>query len=198
MDVLLVMFKSDGARRDFEVTKNRVIIGRKNDCDLRIPLSSVSRHHCELKVDPESEEVELRDLGSSNGTFHNNVRVQEAIVSAGDEITVGPVIFTVVIDGQPEQVKPIRTVISSHDSKSDSKSTQIADDGRPLTPMGDDDDDADNPLSPMDEDDSHIPTSDIDEDPIEALQRMADAEDDDDDFYPNLDDDDDEPTPSRS
>lgn len=188
MEVLLVMFKSDGARRDFQVTKNRMVIGRKTDCDLRIPLSSVSRHHCELKVDPEAEEVELRDLGSSNGTYHNNVRVQEAIVSAGDEITVGPVVFTVVIDGEPEQIKPIRTVLES-DNKTETQVTQAPAEDIAAAALGMDDSGGDIASEDVDEE-SRSPTVDLDEDPIEALQRMADAEssEDDDDFYPGPDD----------
>ncbi len=113
MEVTLVMFKADGTRRDFPLKKPRVVIGRKNTCDLRIPLHSVSRQHCELLA--EDDGLRLRDLGSSNGTFHNNKRIQEALLKAGDKLTVGPVIFIVIIDGQPEQIKPVRTVIEDSD-----------------------------------------------------------------------------------
>ena len=41
MQVTLVMFKADGTRRDFPLKKDRIVVGRKNTCDLRIPLSSV-------------------------------------------------------------------------------------------------------------------------------------------------------------
>jgi pSer/pThr/pTyr-binding forkhead associated (FHA) protein len=109
MDVTLVMFKSDGARRDFPLAKPRIIIGRKNTCDLRIPLNSVSRQHCELLIDGDS--LRIRDLGSSNGTFHNHGRVQEAVLAPGDELVIGPVVFTVIVDGVPEQIEPVRTVL---------------------------------------------------------------------------------------
>jgi pSer/pThr/pTyr-binding forkhead associated (FHA) protein len=109
MNVSLVMFSADGDRREFHLTKPRTVIGRRADCDLRIPLSSVSRQHCELTF--EGGQLLLRDLGSSNGTYHNNTRVQQQAISAGDELTVGPVIFTVVIDGFPAQIKPVRTVL---------------------------------------------------------------------------------------
>jgi len=109
MDVSLVMFKSDGTRREFPLSKDTVIVGRKNDCDLRIPLTSVSRKHCEIKV--AGEDVTLRDLGSSNGTYHNSIRVQEAALSAGDEVVIGPVVFTVVVDGEPSDIKPVRTIV---------------------------------------------------------------------------------------
>lgn len=109
MDVRLVMFKADGARQEFVVKRNRMVIGRTNQCGLRIPLSSVSRQHCELLI--ENDCLRVRDLGSSNGTFHNNVRIQEADLAPGDELIVGPVVFTVVVNGQPSEIKPVRTVL---------------------------------------------------------------------------------------
>ena len=111
MNVVLVMFKADGTRRTFPVKPNGFVIGRKNNCDLRIPLSSVSRQHCELKT--QGDQITLRDAGSSNGTFHNNIRVTEAVLAAGDEIVVGPVVFTVVIDGKPDTIKPVRSLVES-------------------------------------------------------------------------------------
>lgn len=100
MDVALVMSRSDGAQRTFPLRKDRIVVGRTSSCDLRIPLSSVSRQHCEIiKGD---EQVRLRDLGSSNGTFCNDKRVQEVVLEAGDRLTIGTVQFQVVIDGQPE------------------------------------------------------------------------------------------------
>ncbi|NJL31090.1 MAG: FHA domain-containing protein, partial [Phycisphaerales bacterium] len=100
MDVALVMSRSDGAQRTFPLRKDRIVVGRTSSCDLRIPLSSVSRQHCEIiKGD---EQVRLRDLGSSNGTFCNDKRVQEVVLAAGDHLMIGTVQFQVVIDGQPE------------------------------------------------------------------------------------------------
>ncbi len=103
------MFKSDGSRRDFPLTRDRIIIGRTNEVGLRIPLSSVSRKHCEIAI--EGDVVRLRDLGSSNGTLHNSVRVQEAELAAGDRVEVGPVVFIVVIDGVPAEVEKVCSLV---------------------------------------------------------------------------------------
>jgi predicted component of type VI protein secretion system len=99
MRVELAMVKGDGTQRNFLLSRERLVIGRLNTCDLRIALPSVSRQHCEIVLDGAA--VKLRDLGSSNGTYHNHTRVQEAVLSAGDEIGVGPVVFRVLIDGLP-------------------------------------------------------------------------------------------------
>ncbi len=178
MDVSLVMFKSDGTRRDFPINGDRLVIGRKNTCDLRIPLSSVSRQHCEIRLD--SGEIKLRDMGSSNGTFHNDARVQEAVLAAGDEVVVGPVVFTLVVDGEPSHIEPVRTMLNGSSDGAPSPampgSVLSTDDGE---------------LPEEVEAEAHSPTVDLD-DPIAALEAMADAEQENDlDEIQILDEDDD-------
>ncbi len=107
MQVVLVMFRSDGEQRSFSVTRDVTVIGRREDCDLRIPLSEVSRKHCRFIKDGDS--IRIEDLGSSNGSYHNGQRVQEAMLSPGDTIQIGPVVFCIQIDGYPveEEMAPI-------------------------------------------------------------------------------------------
>lgn len=101
MNVVLVMFRENGERRSFSLTRDVTVIGRREDADFRIPLSDVSRKHSRLIKDGDALLIE--DLGSSNGTYHNGVRVQEAEVHAGDTIQVGPIQFVVQIDGIPSE-----------------------------------------------------------------------------------------------
>ena len=103
------MFRSDGDRRSFSLTRDITVIGRREDCDLRIPLGDVSRKHCRLVRDGDA--LRLEDLGSSNGTYHNGQRVQEAILSPGDSIQVGPLVFVLQIDGVPadDELAPVET-----------------------------------------------------------------------------------------
>jgi pSer/pThr/pTyr-binding forkhead associated (FHA) protein len=53
--------------------------------------------------------VKAKDLGSANGTFLNNKPVTEATLKAGDHLVIGPVVFTVQIDGEPEDIRPVKT-----------------------------------------------------------------------------------------
>ena len=101
------MFRSDGERRSFSMARDMTVVGRREDCDLRIPLGEVSRKHCRLIRDGDT--LKLEDLGSSNGTFLNGSRVQEALLSPGDTIQVGPVVFVVQVDGEPpdEELHPV-------------------------------------------------------------------------------------------
>jgi pSer/pThr/pTyr-binding forkhead associated (FHA) protein len=107
MQAVLVMFRSDGERRSFSIARDMTVIGRREDCDLRIPLGEVSRKHCRLVRDGDS--LRMEDLGSSNGTFHNGQRVQEAVLAPGDSVQVGPVIFVLQVDGIPadDELHPV-------------------------------------------------------------------------------------------
>jgi hypothetical protein len=107
MQVVLVMFRPDGERRSFSVVRDMTIIGRREDCDLRIPLGDVSRKHCRLIKD--GDVIRVEDLGSSNGTYRNGTRVQQSELTAGDTLQVGPVVFVLQVDGVPadEDLQPV-------------------------------------------------------------------------------------------
>jgi len=168
MKASLVMFKADGTRREFPLRSGSLVIGRKNSCELRIPLSSVSRQHCEITL--ADGEIKLRDLGSSNGTYHNSVRVQEASLAAGDEVVVGPVVFTVVIDGVPGKIEPVRTILDNNKSE-DSGATVAQDQSAALSEA-----EVEVTLS-TDDDEPDSSTLDLDnDDPIAALEAMASKE----------------------
>lgn len=102
VQVTLVAVKSDGSQHEVALKRARLVIGRKKECDIRIPVPSVSREHCEVRLD--GEKVVVKDLGSSNGTYVNRERVQETEVAAGQTIGVGPAVFVIRINGAPAQI----------------------------------------------------------------------------------------------
>jgi pSer/pThr/pTyr-binding forkhead associated (FHA) protein len=130
MQVVLVMFRSDGERRSFSVVRNITVIGRREDCDLRIPVGDVSRKHCRILTGDDGVRVE--DLGSSNGTFVNHERVQQSDLNPGDTLGVGPVQFVVQIDGVPdddELTAPTAAapVVSADDSSAEYQAPTLVD-----------------------------------------------------------------------
>src|SRR4051794_34945662 len=70
-----------------------LLVGRHPECDVRIDLPKVSRRHCCLAL--AYERVVIRDLGSRNGLRVNGRVVDEAQLSHGDEVAIGPLIFRV-------------------------------------------------------------------------------------------------------
>ena len=107
MQVTLVMFRETGDRRDFALSGDTVVIGRQEACGIRIPLPEVSRRH--VAITQSGAKVVAKDLGSANGTYVNNTRVTETTLEPGDHLVVGPVVFTVQIDGEPVDIRPVRT-----------------------------------------------------------------------------------------
>ncbi|MBX7149102.1 sigma 54-interacting transcriptional regulator [bacterium] len=67
--------------------KKELTIGKKSDNDIVINDKTVSRNH--MKIEATSDSYLLRDLGSTNGTFINGMKVKEAFLSPGDVITIG-------------------------------------------------------------------------------------------------------------
>lgn len=115
MQVVLVMFRAGGDRRSFSVTRDITVIGRREDCDLRIPVSEVSRKHC--RIIREGATIRAEDLGSSNGTFHNGQRIAgSATIEPGDSIQVGPVVFVLQVDGSPpdDELAPFQERAAHH------------------------------------------------------------------------------------
>lgn len=74
-----------------------VAIGRAPECDISVQGEEISRRHALVKPTPDGLSVE--DLGSSNGTYVNGKRVQQAFLNAGDELKLDTVRFIVVAPG---------------------------------------------------------------------------------------------------
>ena len=69
-----------------EIAKEMTLVGRQEDCDLRLDHKSVSKIHCVIvKTDGL---LLLRDLGSTNGTRVNGTRVRRAALLPNDKLSV--------------------------------------------------------------------------------------------------------------
>jgi predicted component of type VI protein secretion system len=80
--------------REIVIQGQEFLIGRGADCNLRLAVSAISRHHCLLRF--QGAEATLSDLGSSNGTFVNDKRVRSQVaLHTGDEIRVGSCRFVI-------------------------------------------------------------------------------------------------------
>jgi pSer/pThr/pTyr-binding forkhead associated (FHA) protein len=71
--------------------EERLHIGRGLNADLHLDEASVSRRHAILVPDPPGPRI--LDDRSSNGTFVNGLRVQQADLESGDVIVLGRVIL---------------------------------------------------------------------------------------------------------
>src|SRR5262245_18029453 len=94
MDVKLVIEQGSDTSKVFKLKSAETIIGRQNDCDLRIPSSAVSRKHCSLSF--RDDVLTVEDLESANGTKVNGEAIEGSrVLRPGDRLEVGPVTFLV-------------------------------------------------------------------------------------------------------
>jgi hypothetical protein len=68
-------------------------VGRHPESDIFLNDVTVSRQHCRFLVEDDGLMVE--DSGSTNGTYVNDARVDQATLKAGDEVLVGRFHFVV-------------------------------------------------------------------------------------------------------
>jgi diguanylate cyclase (GGDEF)-like protein len=87
----LVVIYGDELGKKFELDRPSLIVGRSAGADIRVDQETVSRAHAELTS--RGSIVRIRDLGSTNGTWVNERRVEEAELDDHDLIKVGATIF---------------------------------------------------------------------------------------------------------
>lgn len=102
MEVVLIRVTESGEEQPVPLNRERTLIGRLDDCHIRIPIADVSRKHCEIVIEDGS--ITIRDLGSSNGTYVNQERVEQIALSAGDLISLGGLVFVVRVNGEPGEI----------------------------------------------------------------------------------------------
>ncbi len=85
----VTVFRHDGKEFEQEFDNDRIVVGRHEDCDLRLVSDMVSRNHC--VIFREGKRFLVKDLVSRNGTWVNGRRIRtRKHIKRGDAIQVGP------------------------------------------------------------------------------------------------------------
>jgi two-component system cell cycle response regulator len=87
-----------GAR--YPLADTPVVLGRGNDCDIRINDHSVSRRHA--RIQPGADGYYAVDLQSTNGTFVNDVPASICKLKDGDYLRIGNCIYRFLAGGNVE------------------------------------------------------------------------------------------------
>ena len=69
------------------VRQPRVVLGRGDESDIQLHDSEVSRRHAMLEI--HGDEAVVTDLGSTNGTYVEAVRIQHATIESNQEFSLG-------------------------------------------------------------------------------------------------------------
>jgi two-component system cell cycle response regulator len=84
----------------YALTDTPMVLGRGNDCDIRINDHSVSRRHA--RIQPGADGYYAVDLQSTNGTFVNDVPASICKLKDGDYLRVGNCIYRFLAGGNVE------------------------------------------------------------------------------------------------
>jgi hypothetical protein len=86
-EVMLVVRQGPEIGTRYSLHGDSVTVGRVPDNDIQLDDFTVSRQHAVLVR--QNQDWILRDLGSLNGTYVNNERVDESVVRHGDALQIG-------------------------------------------------------------------------------------------------------------
>jgi pSer/pThr/pTyr-binding forkhead associated (FHA) protein len=85
----LVVLSAGMTGRTQELKVEKTTIGRVEDNAFQIAEPSVSSHHCEVLL--RGNDVVVKDLNSTNGTFINGEKVAESVIKPGQILRLGQI-----------------------------------------------------------------------------------------------------------
>ncbi len=74
--------------------EQNLTIGRSNQCDIVIPGTHLSRRHAQICI--EGNHLRIKDLGSANGTYLNELQIDNATANNGDILRLDVYSFRLV------------------------------------------------------------------------------------------------------
>ncbi|HEY4184606.1 MAG TPA: GGDEF domain-containing protein [Polyangia bacterium] len=83
----LVVLAGASVGEMYKIDHNKTVIGRGQKAEVRLLDDGISREHARVVV--EGNRIFLEDLGSTNGTFCNGLKVDRKELADGDKILVG-------------------------------------------------------------------------------------------------------------
>jgi diguanylate cyclase (GGDEF)-like protein len=89
-----------GAGTRHLLDRRAILVGRGEDCDIPVHDCTTSRKHC--RIGHYNDVYQVVDLGSTNGTYVNDVKVLDSLLKDGDYIRVGNHIYRFLAGGNVE------------------------------------------------------------------------------------------------
>jgi hypothetical protein len=103
----IIYHDSDGVDKTIVLSSDPVMIGRATECTIQTQDAMVSRRHARIFWDGN---YFIEDLGSSNGVYIGNEKVQRAPIRPGDTVTCGSLVLRLVPDtlsSRPQAPAPV-------------------------------------------------------------------------------------------
>lgn len=87
----------------FDLVDGQNVVGRNPDCEISLDFGGISRKH--FVVNLNGTTAEIKDLGSSNGTFVNNSKIDKAFtLNKGDMVKIGTIALKYLPKGDTERL----------------------------------------------------------------------------------------------
>jgi predicted component of type VI protein secretion system len=118
---LVVLTPGSSQGKKIPVNRTPFLIGRDPKCHLRPSSPMVSSQHCSIQV--KQRKLYVSDLGSTNGTFLNEVRVEKEVeMQHADRLRIGPLMLGVSVEtgtpvDQPTPLPPSRAKVDVVDDE---------------------------------------------------------------------------------
>jgi predicted component of type VI protein secretion system len=100
----LVLLSAGMTGRTHELKVDKTTIGRVEDNTFQIAEPSVSSHHCEILL--RGNDVVVRDLSSTNGSFINGEKISESVLKAGQVLRLGQIEMRLETDAAAAAASP--------------------------------------------------------------------------------------------
>ncbi len=105
MSVKLLCIAGPSKGATYFLQNGETSIGRLKENDIMLESAQVSKRHTIISVN--GDKVEIRDAGSSNGTFVNGILTKQRRLQARDKISIGPFVFDLLVQSQARAVAPV-------------------------------------------------------------------------------------------
>jgi len=92
--------------KHFLLEKHNTLLGRDDGNDIAISDEKVSKVHCKISITRTSQDVEqvfIKDLESTNGTYVNGERIEQSPIHGGDKIQVGDTVLSLSYSDELEK-----------------------------------------------------------------------------------------------
>src|SRR6266478_204604 len=99
----LVLLSAGMTGRTHELKVDKTTIGRVEDNTFQIAEPSVSSHHCEVLL--RGNDVVIKDLNSTNGSYINGEKINESVLKAGQILRLGQIEMRLETDAAPAAAK---------------------------------------------------------------------------------------------
>ncbi|MDA0979666.1 MAG: FHA domain-containing protein [Proteobacteria bacterium] len=107
----IVVYKDGKPTQQITMEQNRVVIGRRSECDIPIKDPAVSGNHAEIEF--VGNGYILRDLNSTNGVHVKGRQIKEYALKNEDLVTIGEHQLKIFIDSNaaPSSITPAKPAV---------------------------------------------------------------------------------------